>query len=249
MRQQNLATGCEHIDIPLTSVVSLAACAFAGGGANVSPDPVAESVWERLGADAARLSVLELDAARERAATLDEHARRWAGQHPNGTIVELGAGLSTRHARLADLSVAYVAIDEPPLASLREELFVRPLPYVQVAMALEDRRWSRAVVAASREVLVLVPDAWVDLHPEDVVATAVALSAELPRGTTIIAAYGPKAQLRVARPDARHPSVEVRIDHGFGAVESIAIPRLRWLEVPRPEDGADLPALALLHTA
>ena len=79
----------------------------------------------------------------------------------------------------------------------------------------------------------LIPDAWVDLDPEEVVATAVALSAELRSHTTVLAAYGPRAQLRVARPDARQPSLEIRIDRGFGAVDSVRVPRLRWLEEPR----------------
>lgn len=250
MRQATLAQSCEHIDIPLSSVLSLAACAFArpdrpGEG---PPDSIAATVWARLGADAGRLSELELDAARNRAQALDASARAWAKAHPAGTIVEVGAGLSTRHARLSDLSMTYVAVDEPRIASLRDELFGDPLHYVQVAMHLEDRRWSRAVVAASREVLVLIPDAWVDSDPAEVVATAVALSAELPSRTTVLAAYGPRAQLRVARPHALHLSLEIRIDRGFGAVDSVRVPRLRWLEEPRTDDGTDLPALARLET-
>jgi len=248
MRPETLAPACEHVEIPLSTIVSLAACAVPHPQ-GAAADPVAEHVWQRLGVCPARLSMLEVDAARHRAAALDTVARSFAARYPNGTIVELGSGLSTRHARLAELAITFVSVDEPPIAALREELFGDPLPYVQVAMALEDRRWSRAVVAASREVLVLVPDAFVDLDPRDVVDTLVALSAELPVATTIVAAHGPRTQLCVARPAMRHPSLEVRVDRGFGDLEAIRIPRLRWVEPPLPDDGADLPALARLITA
>jgi O-methyltransferase involved in polyketide biosynthesis len=238
---------CDHI--PPASLVSLAACALAGDSAPEGPDLAAERLWRKIGADAARLSVVEMRAARDRARFLDAATRAWARSHPSGTVVELGAGLSTRCARLADLSLTYVAVDEPPLADLRRDLFPTPHPFVQVGMPLQDRRWSRAIVAVSREILVLVPDLLVDARPQEALRVLTSLSAELPGRTPIVAAYGPRMLFRVASPSSRRASLEVRIDHGFGATESIRLPCLRWDTPPALDDGLDRPALASLRLA
>lgn len=241
------ATACHDVDVSFTNAATLAASAHTGERWPWLPrDPEAERLWSALGVAAGAIPDAELGAAARRTRCIDRLARRWSARHPGGTIVEVGAGLSTRHARLADLDATYVTVDEPPVAALRRSLFTsRPRRRV-VAAALEDRAWCRRVARLGAPVMVLIPDALVDLHADDAVDLLLALAAELPAGSPVVAVHGSRTRLATADTSARTPTLAVRAPTGRDGGATIRIPAFRWRgATPRDRDGL---AVSLLVT-
>lgn len=239
----------DSVDVPPTNVMTLAAVAVAHTRYPWLDfrDQLAERVWQGLGADASRLSDTELRAALGRTLAIDEVVRRWSRGRRDGRVVELGSGLSTRHARLTELIRPLASIDEPSMAGVRREVFPKPRPFVQMSTPLEDRSWIRAVVAAKATPFVVVEDAFLDMRPRDVVGILCALSAELPSGSLMAASYDRRARFVVADGSAARASLEVRISGARGTQEIVRFPRFTWVVPPTPLDGVDLPAVALLE--
>jgi len=241
-------TACHDVDVSFTNAATLAAAASSGERWPWLPrDPEAERLWSALGVARGAVADGAMVAAARRTRSIDRLARRWSARHPGGTIVEVGAGLSTRHARLADLDATFVTVDEPALAALRRSLFTsRPRRRV-VAAELEDRAWCRRVVAVDRRVLTLIPDALVDLHPDDAVDLLLALAAELPAGSPIVVAHGSRTRLQVADATSRTPTLTVRAPSGRDGGATLRMPALRWCGATRRSRPDGL-SVALLVT-
>jgi O-methyltransferase involved in polyketide biosynthesis len=242
-------TRADWIDVPPTNVLTLAANAVAHTRYPWLDfrDPLAEHVWQRLGACAGQLSDRALRAALGRTLLLDKLARRWAQRRRGGRIIEVGSGLSTRHARLTELVSPLLAIDEAPLARIRREVFPAPHAFTQVAAPLEERHWVREAAASRGALFVLVEDAFLDLRSSDVLATLTSLAAEMPCGSLLAASFGPRARFVVAHPSARRATLEVQVEHACGAQEIVRFPRFTWRGPPSPLDGEQLSAVALLE--
>lgn len=239
----------DWIDIPLTNVLTLAAVAAAH---TRYPwlgfrDPLAEQVWQQLGASAGRLSDRALRAALGRTLLLDKLVGQWAGDV--GRVIEVGAGLSTRYARLTGLGAPLLAVDEEPLAEVRRSVFPAPHAFTQVAAPLEQRGWIQRAAAARRALFVVVEDAFLDLHTSDVLATLESLAAEVPEGSLLAVSHGPRARFVVANPGARRATLEVRVERACGARRVVRFPRFTWVAPPSEGDEASDSAVALLRAA
>lgn len=243
------ATHTDSIDLPPANVLTLAALAVAHSQYPWLDfrDPLAERVWRWLGADASRVSDVDLRAALGRSLEIDKFARRWARGRGDGRIVEVGAGLSTRHARMDPAALSLTAIDRTPLARVRREVFPAPRAFQQIEAALEGRGWVRALARRSGALFVIIEDAFLDRRSCDVIAALSSLVADLPRGSVIAASHGGRARFVVANPGARRASLEVRIFGDDRREEIVRFPRLRWMIAPSPLDGIELPAVALLE--
>lgn len=244
-------TRADWIDVPPTNVLTLAATAVAHTRYPWLDfrDPLAEHVWQRLGACAGQLSDRALRAALGRTLLLDKLARRWAAGRQGGRIIEVGSGLSTRHARLTELGSPILTVDEAPLAEIRREVFPAPHAFTQVAAPLEERDWIREAAASRSALFVLVEDAFLDLRSSDIIATLASLAAEMPRGSLLAASFGPRARFVVAHPSARRATLEVQVKHGCGSEEIVRFPRFTWRGPPSPVDGAQGSAVALLEAS
>lgn len=81
-----------------------------------------------------------------RADDIDRIAARYAELERPRSIVELGAGLSTRRHRLPGLSsLAWTDVDLPEVVALREAWGVGGAEHRQVACSVLDRRWMDAL--------------------------------------------------------------------------------------------------------
>ncbi len=241
------ATPADWIDVPSTNVLTLAANAVAHARYPwlAFRDPLAEQVWQRLGASALELSDRALRASLGRTLELDKLARRWAGEHRDGRIIELGSGLSTRHARMPELGSPLLTVDEAPLARIRHEVFPAPHAFTQVAAPLEGRDWIRRA-AARGPLFVIVEDAFLDLRTGDILETLSSLAAELPCGSLLAASYGPRARFAVAHPGALRATLEVHVPYPCGAAAVVRFPRFAWMRPPSACDSAQLASVALL---
>lgn len=78
---------------------------------------------------------------------------RWVGdflkRHPGGTVVELGAGLSTRFERIDNGSARWVDVDLPDAIALRRRHFATAPRRTLVAASVLDADWPDAVARAA----------------------------------------------------------------------------------------------------
>ena len=76
-----------------------------------------------------------------RASIFDAWVRRFLDEHPGGTVVELGAGLSTRFDRLDDGRVRWFDLDLPDTIALRREFFGDRERYTMISGSVLDTDW------------------------------------------------------------------------------------------------------------
>lgn len=82
-----------------------------------------------------------------RACMFDEEVKAFLAQHPEGTVIEIGAGLNTRYERLDNGQARWVEIDLPDSMALRRHFFEdTPRRTMRAANAL-DEDWRQEVRA------------------------------------------------------------------------------------------------------
>jgi O-methyltransferase involved in polyketide biosynthesis len=88
-----------------------------------------------------------------RSAVFDEWVRGFLARYPAGTVVEIGAGLSTRYERLDNGLGHWIDIDLPDALEVRR-MFLPDRPRRQsVAASVLEREWVDVVAAAPRPYL------------------------------------------------------------------------------------------------
>lgn len=231
-----------HVARP-NSLLMLTAAASPGEGRKASRDPLAVRAYrafhvESIASSWTREEVLTALACVE---LLDGITARWARANRGGRVVEIGAPLSTRHARLADAAPLFTSLDDPPRTALRATLF-GDAPIHQMTAAACDRAWMRRLAREERPMLVLIPELFVDASAGDVADLLLALAAELPVGAEIAAVFGGDAwPTGIAGDEER---VALARSRGTGRAEA-PIPRLVWRGRPTKRFGPD--DLAVAH--
>src|SRR5258705_3373352 len=101
-------------------------------------------------------------------ATFDEYVRDFLAQHPAGTVVEIGAGLSTRYERLDNGEASWVDIDLPDAAEVRQ-MFFPDLPRKRtIGSSILDEHWIPAVTKSPGPYLFVAEGVLVYLRDPDV---------------------------------------------------------------------------------
>ncbi|MGY1439393.1 class I SAM-dependent methyltransferase [Streptomyces reniochalinae] len=109
-------------------------------------DPRAEELVAAIDYDFARFDGLpSLLGSVLRTCLFDHWARTFLEEHPDGTVVELGAGLNTRFERVDNGRARWVDLDLPDVAALRREFFPDTDRRHLVAASVTDRTWAGAV--------------------------------------------------------------------------------------------------------
>ncbi|WP_037568718.1 class I SAM-dependent methyltransferase [Phaeacidiphilus oryzae] len=83
-----------------------------------------------------------------RTAVYDGWVREFLGEHPGGTVVEIGTGLNTRFERVDDGRVHWIDLDLPDAVALRRRFFADTERRRTVAASFLDEEWLEAVGAA-----------------------------------------------------------------------------------------------------
>ena len=86
-----------------------------------------------------------LAAAILRTAMYDAWVKDFLGRHPEGTVVEIGAGLNTRFERLDNGTVHWFDLDLPDAVELRQRFFTDSARRVTLAGSIVDPDWMEAV--------------------------------------------------------------------------------------------------------
>jgi O-methyltransferase involved in polyketide biosynthesis len=80
-----------------------------------------------------------------RSAIYDECVKDFLGRHPQGTVVEIGAGLNTRFERLDNGAVHWFDLDLPDTIELRRKFFADSARRKTLAASVLDPGWMDAV--------------------------------------------------------------------------------------------------------
>jgi O-methyltransferase involved in polyketide biosynthesis len=103
-----------------------------------------------------------------RAKLLDDRVRRFASDHPDAVVVDLGAGLGTAMLRVAPPStVDWYSVDLPNVIALRDELVPADAHTHSVAASLADDNWADQI--PSDRPTMLIADGLLAFLPESVI--------------------------------------------------------------------------------
>jgi O-methyltransferase involved in polyketide biosynthesis len=80
-----------------------------------------------------------------RTASFDEYVKGFLSRHPQGTVVEIGAGLNTRFERLDNGVVHWFDLDLPDSVALRRRFFTDSERRATLAASILDSSWIPAV--------------------------------------------------------------------------------------------------------
>jgi methyltransferase (TIGR00027 family) len=84
-----------------------------------------------------------------RTVMLDEMVKKFIGQHPDSVIVNLGAGLDNRFARIDNGRVTWFDIDLDDMTAARKKVFAERDRVTMIAANILDDKWTTPVKAAA----------------------------------------------------------------------------------------------------
>ncbi|MGF6888667.1 O-methyltransferase involved in polyketide biosynthesis [Nocardia sp. GAS34] len=119
-----------------------------------------------------------------RTSIIDAWVEEFLDRHPEGTVVEIGAGLNTRFERVDNGRVRWVDLDLPDAMALRSRFFVETERRRMVAGSVLDEAWVEAVKALPGPYFFISEGVLVYLEESDV-----------RRAVALIARYFPGADL------------------------------------------------------
>ncbi|MEV6559537.1 class I SAM-dependent methyltransferase [Nocardia sp. NPDC051756] len=90
-----------------------------------------------------------------RASIFDEYVRGFLREHPEGTVVDLGCGLSTRFDRLDNGRLRWFDLDVEDTMALRRKFFDDSDRYTMIAGSLFDTDWYAQVAERSGPIFIL----------------------------------------------------------------------------------------------
>ncbi|MCP2169070.1 class I SAM-dependent methyltransferase [Goodfellowiella coeruleoviolacea] len=144
-------------------------------------DPKAEEIVQAIDYDFGQLdSAHGIMEAAVRAALHDRWVRAFLRDHPDGTVVEVGAGLSTRFERVAKPVTHWVNVDQLDAIGLRKVFFTESDRRHTVASALCDEYWLPIVARHPGPHLFVVAEALQPLSEVDVRTVLGRLAASFP---------------------------------------------------------------------
>jgi O-methyltransferase involved in polyketide biosynthesis len=118
-----------------------------------------------------------------RSGMLDEWAKAFLSRHPEGTVVEIGAGLSTRFERLDNGTVHWFDLDLPDVVGLRRRFFTDTGRRVTLAASILDSDWVATVRRSPGPYCFLAETVFVYLQEQDVMAALARIAANFPHAS------------------------------------------------------------------
>lgn len=120
-------------------------------------DASAERIVELLGVDASSVvsDPMSILGFISRAKIFDQHIARFLSAHPDGIVLDLGAGLSTASERQPVEAAAWICVDLPAVTALRRRLIPGDRRCSLVAASLDAPGWLEAVSLPDAPTLVI----------------------------------------------------------------------------------------------
>jgi O-methyltransferase involved in polyketide biosynthesis len=207
LRKDEALTG-----LPGTLLFTLRARAEENGRADaILSDPLAASWYARFPhADDSRQTmaalyspVFQLGTA-VRASLIDGIAKRFLETHDTAVVVELGAGFSTRFARLPAPHAIWFELDLPEAIAARRLVDVETERHRFLPLSMLDEEWVGRITAVPPEnILFIAEGVLFFLHPAEIGRLFALLGAHFPGSTVALdmltSSFSPKARAAFAR--------------------------------------------------
>jgi len=116
-----------------------------------------------------------------RTAMFDEWVKGFLGRHPEGTVVEIGAGLNTRFERLDNGTLHWFDLDLPDTVELRRKFFTDSARRVTLAASVVDPGWMAAVRESPGPYCFVAEAVFIYLTEPEVKAALAQIAANFPR--------------------------------------------------------------------
>jgi O-methyltransferase involved in polyketide biosynthesis len=118
-----------------------------------------------------------------RTAIFDELVKDFLRRHPQGTVVEIGAGLNTRFERLDNGALHWFDLDLPDTVQLRRKFFTDSERRVTLAASILDPDWIAAVRQSPRPYCFVAEAVFIYLTEQEVKAALAQITANFPGAT------------------------------------------------------------------
>jgi O-methyltransferase involved in polyketide biosynthesis len=144
-------------------------------------DPKAVEMVESIDWDFQRFGQrLRVVACVLRSAMFDEWVKAFLSRHPEGTVVEIGAGLNTRFERLDNGTVHWFDLDLPDVVELRRRFFTDSARRVTLAGSILDPDWMAAVRQSPGPHLFVAEAVFIYLTEQEVKAALAQIAGNFP---------------------------------------------------------------------
>jgi O-methyltransferase involved in polyketide biosynthesis len=118
-----------------------------------------------------------------RTAIFDEWVKGFLSRHPEGTVVEIGAGLNTRFERLDNGVLHWFDLDLPDTVELRRRFFTDSARRVTLAASILDPGWMAAVRQSPGPYCFVAEAVFIYLTEPEVKAALAQIAANFPGAT------------------------------------------------------------------
>jgi O-methyltransferase involved in polyketide biosynthesis len=147
-------------------------------------DPKAVEIVESIDWDFSRFNQKRrVVAAALRTALFDEWVKGFLSRHPEGTVVEIGAGLNTRFERLDNGTLHWFDLDLPDTVELRRKFFTDSGRRVTLAASVLDPGWIAAVRQSPGPYFFVAEAVFLYLTEPEVKAALAQIAANFPRAS------------------------------------------------------------------
>jgi O-methyltransferase involved in polyketide biosynthesis len=138
-----------------------------------------------------------------RTAMYDLWVAEFLKRHPDGTVVEIGAGLNTRFERLDNGRVHWFDLDLPDAVALRRRFFADSLRRTALAGSIVDPGWIEAVLQSTGPFFFVAEAVFIYLPEEDVRTALAQIAAGFPGASIAFDTALPAGISRMNRDHAR----------------------------------------------
>jgi len=138
-----------------------------------------------------------------RSAMFDVWVRDFLQRHPEGTVVEIGAGFNTRFERLDNGTVHWFDLELPDTVELRRKFFSDTERRVTLAASVLDSGWIEIVRRSPGPYFLVAETVFVYLPEEQVKSALAQIASGLPRVTIALDTAGHRAVDKANRDHAR----------------------------------------------
>jgi O-methyltransferase involved in polyketide biosynthesis len=174
-----------------------------------------------------------------RTAMFDEWVGAFLIRHPEGTVVEIGAGLNTRFERLDNGTVHWFDLDLPDVVALRRKFFTDSGRRVTLAASILDSDWMAAVRLSPGPYCFVAETVFIYLTEQQVKAALAQIAGNFPRASI---AFDTGALRAITRGNDDHARQKIAARFAWACEDPREIERwnigLRLVESRSPMDVA-----------
>jgi O-methyltransferase involved in polyketide biosynthesis len=138
-----------------------------------------------------------------RARLLDEATQDFLDRHKRVCVVNLGAGLDTRHARLRHKDTLWYELDLPESLAVRKRFFTENSKYRFLARSVFDQSWFEDVAVDGRKVLLIAEGLFMYFDEQEIRTLFARMAERFPEAEILLEIQGPA----IVGKSRRHDSV------------------------------------------